>query len=303
MSKPTHHNSPQLDCIARVITPENIEFDYALAGPFQRLPAFVFDFAVRGLVMIGVLMLAGMASSFLPLGGSFFTIVMLLLYFGLSWFYGIFFETRFSGRTPGKMVFKLRVISVDGRPINGTQAALRNLLRLADMCVMLPLQVLDPEMPAAYIIPTLLVGLVVMTLTRRMQRLGDLAAGTMVISEARRNVPLNIVPDDARAFALADDLPATFSASSSLAQAIGLYMENRRRLGTKRRHDVAQHLAEPLVRQFQLLPDTSYDLLLAALYVRIFLSAEQQAEGRERFRASWPSPMVTPPSKPPTLAQ
>ncbi len=281
---------PKLDCIARVITPENIEFEYTLAGPFQRLPAFLFDFGLRTLVFIGVMMVMGTFSAFLPFAGSLLFIVALLLFFALSWFYGIFFETRFSGRTPGKMLFKLRVISVDGRPINGTQAALRNLLRLADMCVMLPLQVFDSEAPAAYVIPTLLVGLVVMTLTRRMQRLGDLAAGTMVVSEARRSSPLNITPDDIRAFGLAELIPPTFSASSSLAQAVGLYMENRQRLSATRRHEVAKHVSLPLIRKFELLADTSYDLLLCALYVRIFLSAEQQSQGREQLRARSAAP-------------
>ncbi len=286
-----HDTAPKLDCSTRVITPENIEFEYALAGPFQRLPAFLFDFVLRGLVLIGVLIMMGVFSAFLPVGGSFFFIVALLMFFGLSWFYGIYFETRYSGRTPGKMLFKLRVISVDGRPINGTQAALRNLLRLADMCVMLPFQVLDAEMPPAYVIPTLLVGLVVMTLTRRMQRLGDLAAGTMVVSEGRRSSPLNITPDDMRAFGLAELIPATFSASSTLAQSIGLYMENRRRLSPTRRHEIAKHLSEPLLRKFELLPDTSYDLLLCALYVRTFLSAEQQSQGRQQLRASTTQPL------------
>lgn len=276
---------PKLDCVARVITPENIEFEYALAGPFQRLPAFLFDFGLRALVFVGVIFVFALFSVFLPLAGSVLFIVGLLAFFALSWFYGIYFETRFSGRTPGKMLFKLRVISVDGRPINGTQAALRNLLRLADMCIMLPLQVFGTEMPPAYVIPTLLVGLVVMTLTRRMQRLGDLAAGTMVISEARRSTPLSISPDDVRAFGLAELIPPTFLASSSLAQSVGLYMENRLRLSTTRRQEVAKHLSAPLIRKFQLLPDTSHDLLLCAMYVRIFLSAEQQAQGREQLRA------------------
>ena len=276
---------PKLDCVARVITPENIEFEYALAGPFQRLPAFLFDFALRALVFVGVIFIFAMFSAFLPFGGSVLGIVGLLMFFALSWFYGIYFETRFNGRTPGKMLYKLRVISVDGRPINGTQAALRNLLRLADMCVMLPLQVFGTEMPPAYIIPTLLVGLIVMTLTRRMQRLGDLAAGTMVVSEARRSTPLNTLPDDLRAFGLAELIPPTFSASSSLAQSVGLYMENRLRLSVTRRQEVAKHLSLPLIRRFQLLPDTSHDLLLCAMYVRIFLSAEQQAQGREQLRA------------------
>jgi hypothetical protein len=206
--------------------------------------------------------------------------------FVLSWFYGIFFETRFNGRTPGKMLFKLRVISVDGRPIHATQAALRNLLRLGDMCLMLPLQILGSENPPAFIIPTFSIGLLVMVLTARFQRLGDLAAGTMVVSEYTSRSPWNLLPDDLRAFGLAERIPANFQIAPSLARSIGFYMENRKRLNQLRRNEIAKHLARPLIEQFGLLPDTSYDLLLTALYVRIFLSEQQQAEGLVRLRES-----------------
>ncbi len=275
----------KLDCFARVITPENIEFEYALAGPFQRLPAFLLDLAIRALFLVGVTIALTVFSIFTFLGGSVVAIVVLLLFFLLSWFYGIYFETRFNGRTPGKMVMNLRVISVDGRPINATQAALRNLLRLADMCVLLPLTSLGEEGPMAYVIPTLSIGFVCMALTRRMQRLGDLAAGTMVISEAHTSSLRTMTPEDPRAFGLAELIPATFSANHSLAQAIGHYMENRGRLSPARRSEVSKHLAEPLLQRFELLPDTSSDLLLCALYTRIFLSAEEQALGLVRLRA------------------
>jgi uncharacterized RDD family membrane protein YckC len=276
----------KLDCFARVITPENIEFEYALAGPFQRLPPFALDLALRAIVFVVLLFVIGMLSSLLTTGGVFIMIAAVLSLFVLSWFYGIFFETRFNGRTPGKMLFKLRVISVDGRPIHATQAALRNLLRLGDMCLMLPLQILGSENPPAFIIPTFSIGLLVMVLTARFQRLGDLAAGTMVVSEYTSRSPWNLLPDDLRAFGLAERIPANFQIAPSLARSIGFYMENRKRLNQLRRNEIAKHLARPLIEQFGLLPDTSYDLLLTALYVRIFLSEQQQAEGLVRLRES-----------------
>lgn len=285
----------KLDCFVRVITPENIEFEYALAGPFQRLPAFLFDFAVRALVFFGLIILTAFAASWVPAGQVLVTILALLLFFALSWFYGIFFETRFNGRTLGKMIFKLRVISVDGRPINGVQAALRNLLRLADMSLMISLQVFTPDAPPAYIIPTMLVGLVCMTLTRRMQRVGDLAAGTMVISESQSRSPWNLQPEDLRAFGLAELIPPTFQVSNSLARTIGLYMENRKRLSVARRSEVSKHLASLLIREFNLLPDTSPDLLLCALYVRVYLSEEQRTQGREQMRRTTSQRAATPP--------
>lgn len=280
--------SPKLDCITRVITPENIEFEYALAGPFQRLPAFAFDFAVRILSFLALVFIFALLTSWTPFGFAIASVISSLLFFAMSWFYGIFFEATYNGRTPGKMLFRLRAISVDGRPINATQAALRNLLRLADMNVLLSLQMFGSELPPAYVIPTMFVGMIVMTATSRMQRIGDLAAGTMVVSEHLRRSPWNMQPEDLRSFGLADLIPATFRISSSLAQATGLYMENRKRLSPMRRQEVAKHLAEPLIRRFDMLPDTSPDLLMCALYVRTYLSEEQRQEGMDRLRSMTP---------------
>ncbi len=266
----------KLDCFVRVITPENVEFEYALAGPFQRLPAFLFDVFIRLVAMFALLLVLMFTAPFIPLGGVFANVAILLTYFVLSWFYGVYFETRFNGRTLGKMLFKLRVISVDGRPINGIQAALRNLLRLADMY------------------PSPLVGLISMMFTSRSQRLGDLAANTMVVADRGRHSPWDIQPDDVRAFGLAELIPPTFVASQSLAQTVGMYMENRRRLPFLRRLDVAKHLAMPLIRKFELLHDTSPDLLLCAVYVRIFMSDVQQQQGLAQLRSKGapPSPPV-----------
>jgi hypothetical protein len=198
------------------------------------------------------------------------------------------------------MLFKLRVISTDGRPINGLQAGLRNFLRVADVNVMLSLQLFSAEAPPVYLFPTMIVGLVSMLLTSRMQRIGDLAAGTMVISEQPRYSPWNLQPDDNRAFGLAELIPPTYEVSSSLAQAIGLYMENRQRLGIGRREEVAAKIARPLIKKFELLPSTGNDLLLCAMYVRIFLSDQQQREGLATLRKSHRSQPLSA-AKPPSV--
>ena len=286
----------KLDCYVSVITPENIEFDYALAGPFQRLPAFLFDLLIRFSLLFVIGVASAILLGWLPFNGALTTVITILLFFALRWFYGIFFETRFNGRTPGKMIFMLRVISVDGRPINGVQAALRNMLRLADMGVLLSFQIFDNEAPPRYAIPTMIVGLNAMASTRRLQRIGDLAAGTMVVSENSRRSPWVIRPDDARAFGLADLVPATFQPSNSLAQTIALYMENRKRLSPMRRNEIARHIALPLIRRFELLPDTSPDLLLCALYVRVYLPEDQREIGRQRMKQLGPA--FAPPPRP-----
>jgi len=140
-------------------------------------------------------------------------------------------------------------------------------------------------------------GLVTMVMTRRFQRIGDLAAGTMVVSEKRKVTPLNQPPDDIRAFGLAELIPPSFEVGSSLAQAIGQYMETRKRLSPRRREEIASRVAEPLIRRFELLPDTSADLLMCALYVQTYLSESQKMQGvtdmRSRIRAaSQPAPIT-----------
>jgi uncharacterized RDD family membrane protein YckC len=273
----------KLDCAVRVITPENIEFEYALAGPFQRLPAFLFDVALRAVAYVVLLLTISFLFSWVALGLVATFVAASLLYFFLSWFYGAYFESQFNGRTPGKMIFRLRVIAVDGRPINAPQALLRNLLRFADMGVFVSLQALYADIPA-YFIPVFSIGLLAMTFTSRYQRLGDLAAGTMVICEHPQRSGWNIQPDDIRAFGLAELIPATFPISNSLAKTVGMYMENRQRLYPARRLEIAKHLADPLIERFEMLPDTSPDLLLCALYVRVYLSEEQRSAGLEEMR-------------------
>jgi uncharacterized RDD family membrane protein YckC len=259
-------NVEKLDCLVRVVTPENVEFEYALAGPFQRVPAYLFDLLIQFVAFFGVLFIAMFYSAFVPFAGTLSTIGMFLLFFVMYWFYGVYFEVVFNGRTLGKMLFKLRVISTDGRPINGMQAALRNLLRFADM------------------FPTPITGLICMTITSRFQRIGDLAAGTMVIVDRARRPPWDLQPDDPRAFGLAELIPPSFVANYTMTQSIGMYMENRRKLPMTRRLEVARHLAGPLMKKFEMLPDTSPDLLLSALFVRIFMSEQQQATGRDQMR-------------------
>ena len=276
-----HPKLEKLDCVVRVVTPENVEFEYVVAGPFQRSLAFVFDFVVRMAIIIALVILLISFTSFVPFASALTTVALILTYFVLSWFYGVYFESRFNGRTLGKMLFRLRVISTDGRPINGAQAALRNLLRLSD------------------IYPSPITGLISMTITNRFQRIGDLAAGTMVIVDRDRRAPWDLQPDDPRAFGLAELIPASFVANYTMTQTIGMYMENRRRLPMARRLEIAKHLAEPLLKKFELLPDTSADLLLCALYVRIFLSEQQQSSGLQQMRSTSPQRGSVPQSRMP----
>ena len=90
--------------------------------------------------------------------------------------YFIFFEWLWDGQTPGKRLIKLRVIRDDGRPITLWEAIARNLLRVFDAA-------------PGFVIPVYSIGLIVIFLSGRDQRVGDIFAGTVVIRERTDEAP------------------------------------------------------------------------------------------------------------------
>ncbi len=270
------NQSAQLDTSIKVVTPENIAFSYRVAGPMRRLVAFLIDLGIRFtvvMVLMMVVMFVGMATSvFLGNWLTGLAVAGLMVFlFLLEWFYGALFETFMNGRTPGKMMMGLRVLTVEGEPINGLQAVVRNLLRFADLMPLLSLEVLGLGAPV-YLIPTGIVGLVVMAMNPRFQRLGDLVCGTMVVVEERHWLTGVARLEDPRAAQLASLLPSNYVVNRRMARAVNNYVERRRHFSFARRREVAAHLAEPLLALFGLPADTSYDLLLCALYYRAFIA-------------------------------
>lgn len=258
-------DQPPLDTTLQIVTPENIAFDYRMAGPFLRLPAYLIDFSIRLFIVIlaaiAVVVLALVPSGLEEVGAGMF----MVLYFVLDWFYCGLFEALWNGQTPGKRILRLRVIAVEGQPLSGWQAILRNLLRGADI------------LPFGYAL-----GAAVAGCNRRFQRLGDLAAGTMVIVESppeRHGVARMIEPE---AVKLAAQLPAKFKAPRSLARALSAYVQRRPALHARRRLEVSLHLAEPLKASFGLPPNTNPDLLLCALYYRTFIADQAAAADQAR---------------------
>ncbi len=183
-------------------------------------------------------------------------------------------------------------MSIDGMPINAVQATIRNFLRVADTAPLLSLEVLSSEAPPAYVIPTFGVALVCMVLTNRMQRLGDLAAGTMVVIDERSWYPKHAKFEDPRVASLAEFIPANFRITKSMAQTIALFVDRRSMLSAPRRAELASILGDPLNRIFGFRPDTSPDLTICALYYREFYTANDQ-KSQETLRSN-PSPIMTP---------
>jgi uncharacterized RDD family membrane protein YckC len=165
-------------------TPEHVELQFALATIGNRFLACAVDHIIQVFSSIVIYIIArylspGLRSaegSILNTDGEISlwivagtVIASFLIYFG----YFIFFETIWSGQTPGKRWLKLRVIQEDGRPINFFSALTRNLIRFADMAV-----------PPFYS-----VGIVSVFASARAKRLGDFVANTVVVKERAAEAP------------------------------------------------------------------------------------------------------------------
>jgi len=245
----------QLDNAIEIVTPENIAFRYQVAGPFRRLPAYLIDLVIRGMMFVGGAMFVWLVFGLAGLPGLGIGL-SLVLWFALEWFYGGIFETFWNGQTPGKRLMRIRVLSVDGQPINGLQAVLRNVLRALD------------QQPTVFC----LVGLVTASLNDRFQRMGDLACGTMVVIEEGPWFRGVIRLSDPEAIRLAGQISGSFQASATMARALAAYVERRGNILPMRRLEIAWHLAEPLRAKLDLPPGTDPDMLLCGLYQRTFIT-------------------------------
>ena len=282
-----------LDTTLRVTTPENISFQYQLAGPFRRVLAYfldilvsvvayiVFAIAIYLLIIFGIMPLATAfgGTALVEAAMGMLTGIILIGFFIVFWFYGALMETYFNGQTLGKRWTNLRVLSANGYSIDGVQAVLRNFFRWLDIAPIVAIAtLLQIEGPAAGNIPTCLFGLIIMTISTKYQRLGDLVAGTVVISETTRAQPQLVVFTDERVEGLAELIPSSFVIPPSMAKAIAEYCDQRRFLPFQRASEIAGHLARPLIDKFGLLPDTDHDLFICALYYKTFANLQNGDE-------------------------
>jgi uncharacterized RDD family membrane protein YckC len=145
-----------------ISTPEGVELEVELGGLGSRFIAEAIDYVLKGIV-IGALSILLYA-----IGSGVATAVFLVLVF-LIWFgYDVLFEVLAGGRTPGKRACGLRVVRSGGQPIGFLASSIRNLLRLVD----------GP-------LTSYLAGIVSIVVSTRNQRLGDMAADTLVVREPR----------------------------------------------------------------------------------------------------------------------
>ncbi|HEY9716810.1 MAG TPA: RDD family protein [Trichormus sp.] len=157
-----------------ISTPENVDLHLELAGMGNRVLACMIDtiitYAMMGgigvlcwlsVVVIGMANLPSEANS-IALG--FICLAAILVCFVVMFGYYIFFEGMWQGQTPGKKIAQIRVIDQNGQPVNWPSVFLRNIVRVFDMGVFF-------------------IGMIAMIIDKNERRLGDLAAGTLVIRE------------------------------------------------------------------------------------------------------------------------
>ena len=153
----------------RIRTPEGITFAYPLAGPVTRCLAWALDGAITFVMAFGLSWALALLRYLAP---DLTTAVAVIAFFLLSVGYGVVLEWFWRGQTVGKRVFRLRVMDADGLRLHFHQVLMRNLVRFADM------------LPGCY-----LVGGLACLLSRKAQRLGDLASGTIVIHQRKHGEP------------------------------------------------------------------------------------------------------------------
>lgn len=234
-----------LDTLAEIETPEHVRFHRRVAGPARRGLAWLLDLLLRGMVVFILLIAAaiGFSVDFEELAAMSQGVFLLAL-FVIDWGYYVLFEMLTSGRSPGKMVLGLRVVTDTGHPLQITDSILRNLLRAADF------------LPFGYAL-----GVLVMGRDRRFRRLGDMVAGTMVVVEDKHSVSEPLVvhpPPTAQELAL---LPGRVPLSPEELDSIELYLRRTTRLGPSRAIELARIVAPIYARRLGLAPTDPHRFL------------------------------------------
>ncbi len=163
-------------------TPEQVSIRFPVAGLGSRFLALLADSVVQAVAYAVLILIFVLIATSAPktsgdelshAGEKWLIAGIILFHFLMYWGYFTLFETFWNGQTPGKRLFKIRVIQQSGRQITFFEAMTRNLIRVIDM------------FPGVY-----LTGVITMLCNRQHQRLGDLAAGTLVIHERPSDEPL-----------------------------------------------------------------------------------------------------------------
>ncbi len=163
----------------QIDTPENLTLEAEIAGFGSRFLAATADYTLLGIVAFIFSLLFSRSVPTVE-DSNLATLLVLSVTLLSIVLYHLFFELIWNGQTPGKRWLGIRIVQVDGTPASGSALIVRNLMRLFDF------------LPGLYG-----VGILSLFMTKQTQRLGDLAAGTIVIYE-RPQVDLRVIKQDLR---------------------------------------------------------------------------------------------------------
>jgi uncharacterized RDD family membrane protein YckC len=216
--------------------PEEIDLQVELANVGSRTLAILVDIVLGGLVLFTVyaltmLLAHDVADDWLTrLSSNALKTLLILLIFGFQWCYFNLFEWIWNGQTPGKRLLHLRVIKVDGSPVSGIDVLLRNLSR--------PIDTLGPMG---------LIGLLMIFVSRKAQRLGDLMARTLVIHETQIDWSIfDPIENPAAASGSTTIAAPTIRLSSAQWELLHRYLNRRDQLEGEARRRLAVSLVESL---------------------------------------------------------
>lgn len=216
----------------RIATPEGLDIDLELAGIGSRLAAWLLDSIIQ-VIAIGLIELGLFSGIEDSVSGAFVAVVGTIAAFAVIWGYHVVFETFRDGQTPGKSRLGIRVRDSEGGPVLFREAAVRNLIRPID------------EWLTAF-----LGALISIVRSRRNQRIGDHAAGTLVIrdpTEPVESARTDLLFSEAT-WRLVDQASSwdTTQLSAEEFAAARQFLARRKELPAQKRQELALQLAAAL---------------------------------------------------------
>ncbi|GAA5481068.1 RDD family protein [Haloferula sargassicola] len=218
----------RLDTLQAMELAEGVEIRLRIAGPLPRGGALMLDLMFQLVLLVAlsfIVGLLGILSGSLAMRG-----LNLIAWFVITWWYPVLFEAGKRGATPGKRICGLRVVQRSGSPITIGQAILRNFLRYADGM---------PYMIGGIMgVPTYGFALVSMMATQRFQRLGDLAAGTVVVYDRAEPMPSAVPPP------VQETKAPAVALSPEEVRAVASFRDRLSTWSTGRQIEIADHARE-----------------------------------------------------------
>ena len=288
-----------------VVTPENIEIEYELAGIGSRFLANVLDNLFQLAIYLAVWLVVGLIALIVDLAAAavahslaaFFAgtqlALALILGFVVLWGYFIYFETVWNGQTPGKRQLGLRVIRDGGYPINVYAAIVRNLIRVMDGMPLVAVSLIGIGVFGKQPLTGAMGGLCILTpvlcllLSERYQRLGDFVAGTLVVKQRAPRVPTlealapppRVLPEHLAPYALADIGRHVYEMTVPEYRAVRHYIDRRWQLPPLVQQTTAMRLAVPLMQRLGIVPPAGVITVNYADFLEYLAVAFEQYRG------------------------